>query len=220
MHIDYFVHYCPSAKVWRTVHIDNQFISSYKSGDYPIEEKNVRGNIEHYVVVPADSEFVKPLDQLIKQVACSVYAAEPASDEAVCIESDRKPYSRREHIGLMQNGKSEMISKSAHLDDFMRKIDNLYPSWQTLNQYFVEVMGLRRIVRKSYIGYQKKSSSKMFVSITPKPKAFLIRITSTLDCIDDPNKICAPIEDERFVISYSSKSRLEDVFKVLDQLQV
>ena len=57
----------------RTVHITNDFKEDYKKGHFAIDHPPIRGRIETYTAVPADSKYVEEIQPLFEAVkkACA-----------------------------------------------------------------------------------------------------------------------------------------------------
>lgn len=63
-HDTFFVHHCPSAKLWRVIHMDEALFQRYQNGAFPIVTPTIRGRKETYVAVPSDDPCVLPLCHL------------------------------------------------------------------------------------------------------------------------------------------------------------
>ena len=61
-HDTFFVHHCPSADLWRVIHIDDVMIQRMYNKEFQIVTPVIHGNIERYVEIPATDRCVKPLE--------------------------------------------------------------------------------------------------------------------------------------------------------------
>lgn len=60
-HDTFFAHHCPSADLWRVIHIDPALIQRLYNPDFQVVTPLIRGRTERYVEVPAGDPCVKPL---------------------------------------------------------------------------------------------------------------------------------------------------------------
>ena len=64
-HITFFAHYTPSAKLWRVIHVDQNFVERYKSNEFNHIKRTIRGRVERYVEILSTDNCIQNLDYLI-----------------------------------------------------------------------------------------------------------------------------------------------------------
>lgn len=63
-HDTFFAHHCPSADLWRVIHIDDALIARLYRHDFKVVSPIIKGRKETYVEVPASDLCVQPLEFL------------------------------------------------------------------------------------------------------------------------------------------------------------
>ena len=63
-HDTFFAHHCPSADLWRIIHIDDILVKRYQRGDFRIVNPWIRGRRETYVEIPSNDICIESLDYL------------------------------------------------------------------------------------------------------------------------------------------------------------
>lgn len=194
----FLVHYCPAAKLWRFVHVDQLFLGAYQNNKFERIKPRIRGRYENYIEIPATDECVRPIEELYQYV------------------------SRRlnEKDGQLIQG--EMSPAHNALEFLKEQKSELYPLWHVLDGYLVEVKQLTRKVRKDYIGYSLPSGSSMLITISPKKIPINIRVASDAAKLRGAKELCTNGPNTplgKFDISLTPESKLGDIINVFDSLQ-
>ena len=63
-HDTFFVHHCPSANLWRVIHIDDHLIERMFNHEFPIVTPLIRGRRERYVEVDSKDPCIESLEYL------------------------------------------------------------------------------------------------------------------------------------------------------------
>lgn len=189
----FFVYYCQSASLWRTVQINKTFLMRYKeNGNFATITQPVRKSDkeEKYVAISATDDCVKPIDYLFERAH----------------SQSNKPMDNRS-ISEKATGTEE-------------KFEALYgnPSFQIINKYLSKDLGLKTKQYKYYIGYKKKGEMKMTVTVTPKEDSFTIKLSPRDRTVEDKHTLGEFNNEGHLIIEAANPDKTNDILDTLSQL--
>lgn len=201
-HEDVFlVHHCPSADLWRVIHVDVTFIDNYKRGEYPVEQHKTEKGTERFAAVSAKDEHVRPIEELYR------YIKDKLSSGRCEVESLG--------VGVPDGGASRDDDRLlVHRD----KLGKACIGWSLLDHYLTEGKGLTRKVFKDYVGYKEASASEMIFTVAPRSNGYQLRMPATSEAPSrEPGiQILEKGSAEYCYLLVSSEARPGSVLNLLD----
>lgn len=212
-----FAHYCPSANLWRAVHINDAFLSQYKRGEFAYTSEATKesgfARKDRYIKIPAKDACVRPIEELFG------YASSAKNGEI----SAKRTTGVKDTINLKPNDSKYKNRK--HYQYYQPLLEN--DTFKRIDEFLTEGLELEATIRLLYIGYHSKiDNSKMLVKIKGMDKPISSRFTIRIPLSsfhDAEFKDLKPLgrydgSKNELVIEDAKPDRADDILDILRQI--